>query len=353
MCCELGNFKYVQFLVEKGVDTCKQALNYSASNGHLEIVKYFVENDANLDTSSALEISAGNGHLEIVKYLIEGDIDNCNTTTASDCSVINFREETKNFDFNDKNCLAKYGEKPIPDYSKLNCKIQYEKYKQLLGRILTKSVIIEKQRDDTFDILKNLHPSKKNDEKDENDKEQYEKYVQLFNRLLIKSAIVEKQKENVFKILTELKFEENCDNSKDDNFANITAALNSSASEGHLEVVRYLVKLFADIADINKKSALEYSAENGHVEVVKFLVENGADVNKSSALKCSVENGHSEIVKFLAKQYLGKNIPLPNDVITQDANDINKILFMYCQPDQHKLFNSDLVTSLISIKSLM
>ena len=48
-------------------------LLYSSHNGYLEIVKFLVENRANIhaDDDDALRLASGVGHLEVVKYLVE------------------------------------------------------------------------------------------------------------------------------------------------------------------------------------------------------------------------------------------------------------------------------------------
>ena len=48
-------------------------LHHGAENGHLEVVKYLVENGADIHANNdhALRWSARFGHLEVVKYLIE------------------------------------------------------------------------------------------------------------------------------------------------------------------------------------------------------------------------------------------------------------------------------------------
>jgi uncharacterized protein len=54
-----------------------------------------------------------------------------------------------------------------------------------------------------------------------------------------------------------------------------------SAKEGHLEIVKILVKAGAQIdrQDDNWKSALIWSTKMGHLEIVKFLIEAGADMD--------------------------------------------------------------------------
>ena len=49
------------------------ALRWASKNGHLEVVKYLVENKANIHAQNdeALRLASENGHLEVVKYLVE------------------------------------------------------------------------------------------------------------------------------------------------------------------------------------------------------------------------------------------------------------------------------------------
>ncbi len=52
-------------------------------------------------------------------------------------------------------------------------------------------------------------------------------------------------------------------------------ALIGASSNGKIKVVKYLVELKPDGANIHGEDdgALRYSSENGHTEVVKYLVE--------------------------------------------------------------------------------
>ncbi len=69
-----GHLEIVKYLKEKGADN-DEALKISSLFGHLPVVKYLVENNANIhaDDDSALRWASGNGHLEIVKYLVENE----------------------------------------------------------------------------------------------------------------------------------------------------------------------------------------------------------------------------------------------------------------------------------------
>ena len=69
---------------------------------------------------------------------------------------------------------------------------------------------------------------------------------------------------------------------------------------GHLEIVKYLVSLGADIRAAGDY-AVRWASENGHLETVKYLVSVGADIRAENdlAVRWASENGHLEIVKYL------------------------------------------------------
>ena len=71
-----GHLAIVKYLVDYGINSparLGQALLIAAKNGHLNIVKYLVENGANINIygGGPLQMAGENGHLEIVKYLVE------------------------------------------------------------------------------------------------------------------------------------------------------------------------------------------------------------------------------------------------------------------------------------------
>ena len=74
-------------------------------------------------------------------------------------------------------------------------------------------------------------------------------------------------------------------------------ALEWAASQGKLEVVRYLIDLGADI----RYGLIITSCKCGHLNVAKYLVNSGADIHvlNEAPLKWACEKGYLEIVKFL------------------------------------------------------
>lgn len=81
-----GILKGVKMAIERGANANDGRPIGSASlNGYFDIVKYLVENGANIhyDFEYSLACASHNGHLDIVKYLVEHGADiNCNNTYA-------------------------------------------------------------------------------------------------------------------------------------------------------------------------------------------------------------------------------------------------------------------------------
>jgi len=76
--------------------------------------------------------------------------------------------------------------------------------------------------------------------------------------------------------------------------------LRMCSKNGHLETVKYLVEVGADV-HARDDIALRRAAESGHLDVVKYLVGVGANVHavNENALICGVREGHKMVVKYL------------------------------------------------------
>jgi len=75
-----GHLELVKYAVQNGANIRidnDYPLKWSSENGHLDTVKYLVENgaDVNADNSEALWRASSNGHMEIVKFLVENGVD--------------------------------------------------------------------------------------------------------------------------------------------------------------------------------------------------------------------------------------------------------------------------------------
>ena len=84
---ENGHLEVVKYLVEQGADICvdsDQALRWASRNGYLKVVKYLVEQGANIHARSeeALVFANMNGYLDVVDYL-ESVINNSTKTKTN------------------------------------------------------------------------------------------------------------------------------------------------------------------------------------------------------------------------------------------------------------------------------
>ena len=77
---ENGHLDMVKFLVQNGADIHMlddYALLFAAENGHLDVVKFLVQNGANIQSRSdrALRFAAQNGQLDVIEFLVKNGAD--------------------------------------------------------------------------------------------------------------------------------------------------------------------------------------------------------------------------------------------------------------------------------------
>jgi ankyrin repeat protein len=94
--------------------------------------------------------------------------------------------------------------------------------------------------------------------------------------------------------------------------------INAAVSDGHLEVVRYLLSCGAilDVSRGGQENPLFGATLKGHAEVVKLLIESGIDTKikykknrrNMDALALAYEWGQSEVVKILRPYSLGEPV---------------------------------------------
>ena len=83
---------------------------------------------------------------------------------------------------------------------------------------------------------------------------------------------------------------------------NDDAALKWASSKGHIEIVKFLLKVGVNVHS-NHNFALRYASFYGHIEIVKLLLDAGANVHdwEDEALRRASTNGHTEVVELLKK----------------------------------------------------
>jgi len=74
----LGNLEVIKWLHENRQEGCTiNAMNWAAYNGYIEVVKWLHENRKEGCTIKAMDYAAENGHLEVVKWLHENRKEGC------------------------------------------------------------------------------------------------------------------------------------------------------------------------------------------------------------------------------------------------------------------------------------
>ncbi len=98
-----GNFPIVQILFKNGAKPGMSALVIAAKYGHVELVRYFLDNSF-LDISSrklALHAAVENGHLEIVQILAK-----ITPSSDSDRALIPGKGQLKSFQMPKEDCCC-------------------------------------------------------------------------------------------------------------------------------------------------------------------------------------------------------------------------------------------------------
>nr|WP_321232909.1 ankyrin repeat domain-containing protein [uncultured Psychroserpens sp.] len=94
------------------------------------------------------------------------------------------------------------------------------------------------------------------------------------------------------------------------NGADFEGALFSACSNGHVEIVNYLLKLGSNPnernVEQNNDTALIQASFGGHIEIVKMLIENGADIHAKdnhdqTALTKAYWSDNPELIEYLEK----------------------------------------------------
>nr|CAH7726410.1 unnamed protein product [Callosobruchus chinensis] len=292
--------KVVNTLDESGYSP----LRFAIENSNLQIVKYLIENCADLDIKyekgfTPLHFAALFGNLELARYLVD--------------------EEHVSF-----NVLDKYGKSPLHIASE-NGRRELVKY--LVGEKKANINVLDNQR------MAPLHFVA------ENGNLELAKYLigngadfylrDKFGFTPLERAI-DRGQDDIVKYLTEVKdrfgftylhkaawdgnldlfkllINHNADLYRVDNDS--SSPLHRAAENGKLEIVRYIIdkKLYnIDTVNNDKRTPLLLAAQNGHLEIVKFLVDKGADFFLRdkfgfTPLERAIDREQDDIVKYLTE----------------------------------------------------
>jgi ankyrin repeat protein len=306
---ENGHLEVVKYLVENGADNINNPLRVSSENEHLSVVKYLVEKGADIHISDdyPLRVSVDNGNIDMVKFFISSGANlDASKGEALLTSISDNRNDIANL------LLSSGADIHIDDDYALNTAVQVENIEMV--NILIKygadihaeedRVLIQAIISGNYGIVEILveYGADVNTQDNAPIEVACENGNLKIVKLLVNSgadpiyndALIFSSERNYIDIVKYLLKNE----------ADVTrkeyAALRFSSSRGHLEIVELLVQNGSNIHAKNEYS-LRKSSEYGFIEVVKYLIEKGADPRASNneALILSSKNGHFEVVKLL------------------------------------------------------
>jgi ankyrin repeat protein len=283
-----GHLDIVKYFIEEteGIhsgDLMGTAVRKAASAGQMDVLRYFYEEYSGNMTSISnwsLKKAAENGQLEAVKYLCEKGENAISPSTSPVIDAIQFGhlDILKYFYENTEgiqgrtaaaiflNLAADYGRLEIVRYlyETGTCKLGSE----ALGKAAANGHL---------DIVKYLH-------------EHGEKFEGL-------SVAVRHGHLDIVKYMHE-------------HGADITTAgdylyLHSAATHGHLDIIKYITQNAPDKEMLVKRLSkpLAMASRNGHMDAVKYLHEQGVDItaHNNNALYVAIGRGHLDIVKYLCE----------------------------------------------------
>ena len=95
-----GKLESVKYLTEIGAKCSTNAIDRSALNFHLEVVKWLHENRSEGCTSEAMDSAALNGHIEVIKWLHENRSEGCTESTMDEAAEYGHLEIVKFLHYN-------------------------------------------------------------------------------------------------------------------------------------------------------------------------------------------------------------------------------------------------------------
>ena len=305
-----GHIEVVRFLVEQGADLNirnrqgQNALMFAAAGGHLAVVISLIDSGADTRTSfdfwvyrysrgpiTSLMWAAYNGHLDVVRVLLE-------YAKISDDAVfpgyaLGWAAYSGHLDV--VNLLLEYGVQlnPSPPLGQKRgagttplILAAYGGQLEMVRFLLERGADIHIRTAERISVETSLGSI----------------YFQEIGPSALTLAIEQGHAEVVRLLLEHWMWEYSADGRDDHGLT----ALMYAAAAGDLEMARLLLENGAPInAQTNVgTTALMYAAEEGQVEMVRFLVGNGADIHiqdahNYTALSLAEERGHQEVVDFL------------------------------------------------------
>lgn len=296
-----GHLDIIRYLVEQGSNinsNDNSALKYSSEFGHLAVVQYLVTNGADVQANNnyALRLACQNGHMDVVQYLVESSANvNANNGEALISSAEKGHTDIVRY-------LLKNGAGSKNDNWFMRWFGQYDSIHGFLSKIKSD----DRLTGTNTDSKKILDEISRNPE-------------QIISGLLSHKLATINGKSNPIKEFLE----------KESKTTSLDYALKASCSKGHFDIVKLLIESGANI-HINDDYPLRISSKENYVDIVKLLIKSGANIHagKNESLLHNAINGNLDIVKSLLEA--GANVNGNINIITLAAEnnhlDVIKLL---------------------------
>ncbi|XP_024080647.1 ankyrin repeat domain-containing protein 17-like isoform X3 [Cimex lectularius] len=322
--CAGGHLDAVRVLLDAGAnvedhnENGHTPLMEAASAGHVQVAEILLERGAGINThsnefkESALTLACYKGHLDMVRFLLEAGADQEHKTDEMHTALM---EASMDGHVEVARLLLDSGAQvnmPTDSFESPLTLAACGGHVDLALLLIERGANIEEVNDEGYTPLM------------EAAREGHEDMVAI---LLVKGANINAQTEETQETALTLAccggFLEVA-NFLIKNGAEIelgaSTPLMEAAQEGHLELVRYLLEVHADVNAQTQTgdTALTYSCENGHTEVAKLLLQYGADLEHESEggrtpLMKACRAGHVCTVKFLLSQNANVNKQTTNN----------------------------------------
>lgn len=293
-------------LKEKGADTGESlALPHASQNGHLDVVKFLLQNDANIDVTGdghgaeeALSLASQNGYLDVVVELLGKDVN------------VNVQFEEKSplhlaADFGSTEICRKLIQKgaEVNAYDEEGstplCLATKSGHLETMRLLIDSGADVSSGDDDT---LQPLHIAAKSGLAEAVklliSKDAPLNAVTSSEKTALHFAVEEGHVDCIHELLVG---DANVNLKADD----VGAPLNVAATRGSLEIAKLLLEAGAEIdSDDGNNTPLHLAARYGHTSIVKLLLDDDADMDSlnyynQTALHLAISNGNFGTVKVL------------------------------------------------------
>jgi ankyrin repeat protein len=293
-----GHFTIVRYLARRGADTHARqeyAFRHAAGRGHLNIVKHLVSEwnaDVSVANGDAFRYAAREGRLEVVRYLAEFDLDRDDIYFAMRWASQQGRLDVVKFMVKKFPIHMNAGQNYMMGHSAEDAYYagHYEVLKYLLSDQRVHSLRDYKTKyairwaAEEYDHEKFIGLLRKPD--------YFFTYVPGIADLAMHWATVY----GGFDVLKHL-----------DICGGAEKALCWAAQYGHHNIVKFLIEHYAMAKPSEVLTrALDRATYNGHLEVVKELVKHGANIHgatgeNGNVIAYAIERGHLDVVEFLVE----------------------------------------------------